>query len=270
MKLFKKIQYIALYVLSLVIIGATSLISADLGFSGFKSGRFYFDTLLSYAAILCVVVATLLKINEEFKTKNEEYLEKEQKIKDFASKSYVPSIFYNYCSHANQKRKRAQYVYNLKQKLYQLEKTATDEDITVWIRGSKEDKERDEVRRKAKPRRRRQAHRERRIVAGLVLLIMASHVADRVKRSEYPQSGCHAGKHHPRRIHIERQVDAFYYLKDLEAYLRAGKHSRYHRIDDHDLGNRGCYGDGFSHIPVNMLTEHVNEPGCDQGYQHRI
>ena len=62
MNIFRKVQYILIYVVGFILIGATSLISGDIGWSGFKDWKFYTDTGLTYMAIICIIVATLFKI----------------------------------------------------------------------------------------------------------------------------------------------------------------------------------------------------------------
>ena len=144
MNIFRKVQYILIYVVGFILIGATSLISGDIGWSGFKDWKFYTDTGLTYMAIICIIVATLFKIIDDFKTKDQEYLEADKTIKDFATKTYIPSIFSKYCDHTNKKRKLKQYVHNIKHKIYLLEKDATEEDLQAWVNGTKEQKENNE------------------------------------------------------------------------------------------------------------------------------
>lgn len=122
MSIFKKIQYILIYIFGFVLIGATSLISGDIGWAGFKDWKFYVDTGLTYTAIICIIVATLLKIVDDFKAKNQEYIQADSEIRKFATTTYIPSIFSKYCDHTNKKRKLKQYVHNIKHKIYLLEK----------------------------------------------------------------------------------------------------------------------------------------------------
>jgi hypothetical protein len=95
-------------------------------------------------AIICIIVATLLKIIDEFKLKDKEYIEADKAIKDFATKTYRPSLFSKFCDHTNKKRKLKQYVHNIKRKIYELENKASEEDLSVWVNGTKEDKEKNE------------------------------------------------------------------------------------------------------------------------------
>ena len=141
MNIFKKFQYVLIYVVGFVLIGVTSLISGDIGWAGFQSWRFYVDTGLTYIAIICIIVATLLKIIDDFKAKDKEYLESDQKIREFAAKTYIPSIFSRYCDYMNKKRKLKQYVHDIKHKIYLLEKKASEEDLKTWVNGTKEERE---------------------------------------------------------------------------------------------------------------------------------
>ena len=59
MGIFKRIQYILIYVCGFVLIGVTSLISGDIGWRGLNDWKFYVDTGLTYAAIICIIVAIL-------------------------------------------------------------------------------------------------------------------------------------------------------------------------------------------------------------------
>ena len=138
MKWYRKIVYIAIYAVGFILIGATSLISSDLGWKGFQDWSFYVDTGLTYTAIICIIIATLLKIVDDFKRNDPEYKEAEKDIKDFATKRYVPSIFSKYSDHVNYKRKLKQYIHNIKRKIYELESKASDEDIAIWVGTDKE------------------------------------------------------------------------------------------------------------------------------------
>lgn len=144
MGIFKRIQYILIYVCGFVLIGVTSLVSGDIGWRGFHDWKFYVDTGLTYMAIICIIVATLLKIIDDFKTKDKEYLEADKDIKDFATKTYRPSLFSKFCDYTNKKRKLKQYVHDIKRKIYKLESKASEDDLTVWVNGTKEEKEKNE------------------------------------------------------------------------------------------------------------------------------
>ena len=132
MKIFNKIQYIALFVLSLLLIGFTSVISGDLKWESFRDPLFYVQNLLAYAATACVIVGTLLFVIDKFKRSNQEFIDGEIMLQKFASETYVPSVFSRYCDHANRKRKINQFIYNTKKKLFALEKRAKEADLYAW------------------------------------------------------------------------------------------------------------------------------------------
>ena len=138
MKWFKKAQYVILYLLGFGLIGITSLITGEIGFAGWRDARFYVDTILTYMAIICIIIATVLKIVDQFKETNQEYKDSNTKIQTFAEKSYIPSLFTKYADHANEKRKLKQYLFNIKKKIYNLEKSASEEDLHTWVNGTSE------------------------------------------------------------------------------------------------------------------------------------
>lgn len=138
MKWFKKAQYIILYLLGFGLIGITSLITGDVGFVGWRDARFYIDTILTYMAIICIIIATVLKIVDQFKETNKEYIDSNNKIQKFAETSYIPSLFTKYADHANEKRKLKQYLFNIKLKIYELEKKSSEEDLHIWVNGTSE------------------------------------------------------------------------------------------------------------------------------------
>jgi hypothetical protein len=144
MNFFKKVQYILIYVCGFVLIGVTSLISGDVGWRGLNDWKFYVDTGLTYAAIICIIIATLLKIIDDFKAKDAEYIAADKDIKDFATKTYRPSLFSKFCDHTNKKRKLKQYVHDIKRKIYLLETKASEEDLHIWVNGTKEARDKNE------------------------------------------------------------------------------------------------------------------------------
>ena len=132
MKILNRIQYIVLYGIGLLLIGITSFISGGMGWNTFKDPLFYVENALTYAAIISVIAATMLTIIDRFKQLDTEYIESSTIIKNFARDTYVPSIFSRYCEYANSKRKRKQFIYNTKQKIYKLERKAKLEDLYLW------------------------------------------------------------------------------------------------------------------------------------------
>lgn len=141
MRIFDKISYILLYLLGFTIIGLASLIDPNLGFKQL-SWAIIVDNALTYLAIICIIIATLLNVIDRFKSTDEEYLSSEKAIKDFASSpDYVPSIFSRFTAYMNYNRKRKQHEFNIKKKLTILEASASDRDFTIWNFGTDEEKQ---------------------------------------------------------------------------------------------------------------------------------
>ena len=140
MKLFDRISYILLYLLGFAIIGLASLIDPDLGFKELN-WAIIVDNALTYLAIICIIIATLLTVIDRFTSTDEEYLASAKAIKDFASSpDYVPSIFSRFTAYINYNRKRKQHEFNVKKKLTALEASASDKDFTIWNFGTDEEK----------------------------------------------------------------------------------------------------------------------------------
>lgn len=121
MKILNKLQFIALYLLGFLIIGAASVITGKIGFGSFKDIMFYVKNLLKYLSIILIVVATVMAMIDNFKETNPEYKMCNDKISSFVSETYVPSLFNNFLNYCNPKRKANQHIYNVKKKLHKLE-----------------------------------------------------------------------------------------------------------------------------------------------------
>jgi hypothetical protein len=141
-KFYKRTQYIVLYVISLVLIGVTSLIDKDSGinFGNLQSLTWYVDQIITSFAIITTVMATVYLISDNYKTTNEEYLKLENDIKVFADNEYVPTLFARFLEYINPKRKKLQHEFNTKKALYALDKKVKDEDLYVWNNGTTEEK----------------------------------------------------------------------------------------------------------------------------------
>lgn len=151
MKIFNRLSYIFLYLLGFIIIGVTSFITGDIGLDSFKDASYYIDNLLTYVAIICIIVATLLKIIDDFEKTNVEYLECQTTISEFArGKTFVPSILSKYCEILNIKRKEKQFIHNLRKEFWKIDKYATDQDFHIWNHGTEEEKLNNEYCRKRK------------------------------------------------------------------------------------------------------------------------
>lgn len=152
MKLINKLQYIFLFFLSFVIVGAAAVITGDVGFNIFKDISFYINQILTDAAILCVTFATLYAYLDKFKETDIEYLSNIDYIRNFAtSKNNIPSILSRFLESLNRRRKIKQFEFNLRKQLYLLEnkrkykwfgpKIYDEKDYYVWNHGTIEEKQ---------------------------------------------------------------------------------------------------------------------------------
>lgn len=159
MRLINKLQYIFLFFLSFVIVGAAAVITGDVGFNIFKDISFYINQLLTDAAILCVTFATLYAYLDKFKETDIEYLSNIEYIRTFATgKTNIPSILSRFLESINRKRKIKQFEFNLRRQLYLLEnkrkfkwvgpRVYTEQDYYIWNHGTTEEKQANEYCRK--------------------------------------------------------------------------------------------------------------------------
>ena len=141
-KFYKRTQYVILYVISLVLIGVTSLIDKESGinFGNLQSFTWYVDQIITSFAIITTVMATVYMIVDNFKLTDKEYAKIEQDIKDFADKEYVPTLFARFLEYINPKRKRLQHEHNTKKLLYLLDKKVKEQDLYIWNKGTPEQK----------------------------------------------------------------------------------------------------------------------------------
>lgn len=137
-KLYRKSQYIILYIISLVLIGVTSLIDKESGinFANLQSFTWYVDQLITSFAIITTVTATVYMIVDNFKTNDKEFIKIEQDLKEFADKEYVPTLFARFLEYVNPKRKRLQHEHNVKKALFLLDKKVKDKDLYIWNNGN--------------------------------------------------------------------------------------------------------------------------------------
>lgn len=142
MKLYRKSQYVILYIISLVLIGVTSLIDKESGinFANLQSFTWYVDQLITSFAIITTVTATVYMIVDNFKNNDKEYIKIEQDLKEFADKEYVPTLFARFLEYINPKRKRLQHEHNVKKALFLLDKKVKDKDLFIWNNGTLEQK----------------------------------------------------------------------------------------------------------------------------------
>jgi hypothetical protein len=141
-KFYRRTQYIILYIISLALIGVTSLIDKDSGinFGNLQSFTWYVDQTITSFAIITTVMATVYMINDNFITTNNEYIKLETDIKDFADKEYVPTLFARFLEFINLKRKKSQHEHDIKHKLYLLDKKVRDKDLFLWNNGTDKQK----------------------------------------------------------------------------------------------------------------------------------
>lgn len=146
---YDQLQYIVLYLLGFAIIGFASLMTNEVGFQGLKEASFYISQILTYVAIICIIVATLLKVIDNFILTDEEYLKAEHEITEFAN-NYIPILFARYADYINPKRREKQFIANVKHEIRILLKgkrflwftwgKPSQEDLRIWTKGSLEDK----------------------------------------------------------------------------------------------------------------------------------
>lgn len=159
MKWLNRLQYILLYLLSLVIIGAASVLTGDIGLNILKEPSYYINQILTYAAIICVTFATLYNYVDNFKATNKEFLSNETYISEFATgKDNVPSILQRFLEPFNRRRKIKQFKYNIRMQLYALEnkkkyknfgpRIYNERDYYIWNHGTEEEKQANEYCRK--------------------------------------------------------------------------------------------------------------------------
>ena len=141
-KFYRRTQYIILYIISLALIGVTSLIDKDSGinFGNLQSFTWYVDQTITSFAIITTVMATVYMINDNFITTNNEYIKLETDIKEFADKEYVPTLFARFLEFINLKRKKSQHEHDIKHKLYLLDKKVRDKDLFLWNNGTDKQK----------------------------------------------------------------------------------------------------------------------------------
>jgi hypothetical protein len=133
-KFYKRSQYFVLYIISLALIGVTSLVDKESGinFTNLKSFTWYVDQTITSFAIITTVMATVYMIVDNFKSQDKEYIKLENDIKEFADKEYVPTLFARFLEFINPKRKRLQHEHNVKRKLYELDRKVRDKDLFIW------------------------------------------------------------------------------------------------------------------------------------------
>lgn len=142
MRFYAKTQYIVLYIISLFLIGVTSLIDKESGINiaALKQLPWYIDQALTSFAIITTIMATVTMIIDQFKANNPEYKKLDDDIKQFADHEYIPTLFSKFMLYINPKRKQLQHEHNVKKSLFLLDKRVKDKDLEIWNNGTELEK----------------------------------------------------------------------------------------------------------------------------------
>lgn len=170
LKAAEKLQFIALILLSLVLITGVDLITGNIGWESINDPYFYISNVITDIALLLVTFGTVYLVLDVLKEKDEVYKNAKQDVDDFAmSKKNIPSILSKFLENLNRKRKINQYEYNILVKLYKLENQKkwyaylpiikwfvrnpnyyTEEEMHLWNFGTDEEKAKSKYCRKRK------------------------------------------------------------------------------------------------------------------------
>lgn len=122
MKILDRLQIILLFLFSFILVGATSIITGEMGWNSFKDPWFYTEQLTTDVAIICVTLATVYSYIEWFKETDPEYIACITFINNFAKgPNNIPSVILRFLNPFNRKRKIAQYKYNISIKISSLD-----------------------------------------------------------------------------------------------------------------------------------------------------
>lgn len=156
----EKLQFVALILLSLVLIAGVDLITAQIGWSSITDPYFYISNIITDVALLLITFATVYLVLDYLKESDPIYIATKKDIDDFAvSRDNIPSILSRFLEQLNRKRKINQYEYNILVKLYKLENQKkwyaylpivgwiiknpyywTEEEMHLWNHGTEEEK----------------------------------------------------------------------------------------------------------------------------------
>ncbi len=128
-----------------------------------------------------------------------------------------------------------------------------------------EGEEREEVRRERHAHHRSYGHREEEVEPGLVLLVMAPHVADRIERRDDPQEGGDQREQQPERLDFERELDPRNHLEERDARHDAVADRSQHRIDHPEERPRRDERRGLPE--VGSLPQRQHEEAAHQGQE---
>lgn len=166
----EKLQFVALILLSLVLIAGVDLITAQIGWSSITDPYFYISNIITDIALLLITFATVYLVLDYLKESDPIYIATKKDIDDFAvSRDNIPSILSRFLEQLNRKRKINQYEYNILIKLYKLENQKkwyaylpivnwfvknpyywTEEEMHLWNHGTEEEKAKSRYCRKRK------------------------------------------------------------------------------------------------------------------------
>lgn len=160
LKAAEKLQFIALILLSFVLIGGVDLIKAGVGWDSVHDPYFYISNLVTDFALLLITFGVVYLVLDMLKGSDATYIATKAKIDEFAvSKENIPSVLTRFLEQLNRKRKINQYEYNIMVKLYKLESQLkwyaylpivkwfvknptyySEEEMHIWIKGTEEEK----------------------------------------------------------------------------------------------------------------------------------
>ncbi len=137
------------------------------------------------------------------------------------------------------------------------------------IRGQREhlveQEQRDQVARERDAHGRRQRDGEHDVEAGLVPLLVAPHVADRVQRIDDPQARGEGREQHPEGLDAERQLDAGQQFRDRDTRPL----SRHHRGQQSPHGGREPAGRHERHCLAKVCAEPPRQGDTDGAGQRQ-
>jgi len=170
LKVAEKLQFIALILLSLVLITGVDLISGNIGWESIKDPYFFISNTITDIALLLITFGTVYLVLDVLKEKDATYKSAKKDVDEFAvSGKNVPSILSKFLEKINRQRKINQYEYNILVKLYKLENQKkwyaylpiigwfirnpnyyTEEEMHIWNFGTEEEKKKSKYCRKRK------------------------------------------------------------------------------------------------------------------------
>lgn len=136
-QMFKKIKLIhvpitIMLLMGALMIGLTDYITAGFTLEVFKDYTFWINIASTNIGIICVVVAILLMVIDNFKERDEIYLDTSKYITNYYRDSnYKSSIFRLFCGEENKKEKRRVFLNRLNDKFSKLKPSSKDLEISL-------------------------------------------------------------------------------------------------------------------------------------------